>query len=577
LGVKKIKTHTFGRTCFLLAVLIFISVSGTGMASELHVQAGESIQDIVDEASSGDIITVGPGEFNESIHVNITNLTIKSASNNPDTTVISGENEGSYVFEIAASGVNISGFSITDGRCGIFLNKVENCTISDNKISNQEVGIYLFESGNNLLSSNMVYSNMDCGIKLLASSGNVICGNYFNNVENARDNKLNTWNDSKGNYWSDYEGPDENGDGIGDTSYSVNSETGSVDLMPLIEYISAPPVLPVARFTSDVTEGFTPLSVRFKDFSENATSRLWEFGDGNNSDSPSPLHTYFDEGEYVVTLSVSNENDSDSASVTIKVLNGSEQSGPLLPKAEFIYNKTEGRVPLVIKFVDISKNADCVGWTFGDGKTSCCPEPTHTFCCPGNYTVSLTAENENGTSSSYVVITVLKNESSVNAEENSGDPEVTSSTENTDGLVSSITRYASGISDEVLDGDNTVDAEVAENPESKSDNGNESKKSNIIPREELESIKDSVVSTKDSVVSTASSKVIQETSQSLENETFKAQKNIKSFIDDSVSESSDNSLPEMKRRIAPWLPSFLELAGVIFIFSVLKRGKRSRK
>lgn len=540
------------------------------MASELHVQAGKSVQDVVDEASPGDIITVGPGEFNESIHVNITNLTIKSASKNPDDTVIAGENEGSYVFEIAASGVNISGFSITDGRCGIFLNKVENCTISDNKISNQEVGIYLFESGNNLLSNNMVYSNMDCGIKLLASHGNVICGNYFNNVENARDNKFNTWNDSKGNYWSDYEGSDENGDGMGDTPYAVNSEIGSMDYMPLIEYTSAPPVLPVARFTSDVTEGFTPLSVRFKDFSENSTSRLWEFGDGNNSDSPSPLHTYFDEGEYVVSLNVSNENNSDSASVTIRVLNGSEQSGSILPKAEFIYNKTEGRVPLVIKFVDISRNADCVRWAFGDGKTSCCPEPAHTFCCPGNYTVSLTAENENGTSSSCIVITVLKNETDTNAEEYSGDTEATSSTEKTDSLVSSITRYANGVSDEVLDDDNTIDAEVAENSESKSGNGSKSKKSNIISGEELESIKKSVVST-------ASSKVIQETGQSLENETFKAQKNIESFIDDSISESSDNSLPEMKRRITPWIPSFLGLAGVIFIFSVLKRGRRARK
>ena len=542
------------------------------MASELHVQAGESIQDVVDEASPGDIITVDPGEFNESIHVNITNLTIKSASKNPDNTVIAGGNEGSYVFEIAASGVNISGFSITDGRCGIFLNKVENCTISDNKISNQEAGIYLFESGNNLLINNMVYSNLDCGIKLLASPGNVICGNYFDNVKNARDNKFNTWNDSKGNYWSDYEGQDENGDGIGDTSYAVNAETGSMDYMPLIEYTPAPPVLPVARFTSDVTEGFPPLSVRFKDFSENATSRLWEFGDGNNSDSPSPLHTYFAEGEYVVSLNVSNENDSDSASVTIRVLNTSEQSGPVLPKAEFIYNKTEGRVPLVIKFVDISKNADCVSWAFGDGKTSCCPEPAHTFCCPGNYTVSLTAENENGTSTSYIVITVLKNESDINSEEYSRDSEATSSTENAGSLVSSITRYASGISDEVLDDDNTI-AEVAENPESKSDNGNESKKSNIIPiipGEKLESIKDSVVST-------TSSKLIQETGQSIENETFKAQKNIESFIDDFVSESSDNSLPEMKRRIAPWLPSFLGLAGVILIFSVLKRGRRARK
>jgi parallel beta-helix repeat protein len=540
----------------------------TVTASELHVKAGESIQNTVDKAVSGDIILVDQGKFNGSIHVNKENLTIKSASKNPDDTVIMGENEGSYVFEIAASGVNISGFSITDGRCGIFLNKVENCTISDNKISNQEVGVYLFESGNNLLSNNMVYSNTDCGVKLVASPYNIICGNYFNNVENVRDNKFNIWNDSKGNYWSDYTGGDENGDGIGDAAYAVNAETGSVDHMPLMEYLPVLAVFPVARFTSDVTEGSAPLSVRFKDFSENATSRLWDFGDGTNSSNPTPLHTYFTEGDYVVSLTVSNENGSDSASVNVKALNASEQSGQGLPKAEFIYNATNGSVPLVVKFVDISKNADCVSWTFGDGKISSCPEPAHTFCCSGNYTVSLTAENENGTSTDCIIVTVQKNDTYINADE--GDTEAASSTENTDSLIGYITRYASGISDEVLADDGAVDAEVTENKDSNSDNGSDIKKSRIINKEEIESIKDSIVSTADS-------DVIKETGKTLENETLKAQKNVASFVDNSVAGSADNSLPEIEKRITPWAPSFLGLAGVVLIFSILKRGRRIRK
>lgn len=534
----------------------------------MHVKAGESIQNMVDKAVSGDIILVDDGKFNGSIYVNKTNLTIKSASQNPDTTIIAGDNEGSYVFEIAASDVNISGFSITNGRCGIFFNKVENCTISHNKISNHIVGIYLLESSNNLLSNNMVYSNLECGIKLLSSPDNVICDNYFNNTENARDNKFNSWNASKGNYWSDYKGLDENEDGIGDTSYIVNNKTGSVDHMPLISYISSSPVSPAVRFTSDLMEGFAPLTVRFKDFSENATSRLWEFGDSNNSSDPNPLHTYFKEGDYTVSLTVSNENDSDSASVNIKVLNASGQSGQVLPKAQFIYNTTNGSVPLVIKFVDISRNADCATWTFGDGKTSCCPEPAHTFCYPGNYIVSLTAENENGTSTAYVLVTVQKNDTYINAEE--GNAKNASGKENTDSLIGYITRYTSGISDEVLGGEDAMEAEVTENQGSNPDNGSYIKKSRIINKEEIESIKDSVVST-------ASSDIISETGRSLENKTIRAQEDVASFVDNSVTGYGDNSLPEIKKRISPWVPSFLGLAGVVFIFSILKKGRRMRK
>ena len=51
-------------------------------------------------------------------------------------------------------------------------------------------------------------------------------------------------------------------------------------------------VLPVANFSTNVTEGYAPLTVQFNDSSENATSVNWDFGDGNNSTERNPIHEY---------------------------------------------------------------------------------------------------------------------------------------------------------------------------------------------------------------------------------------------------------------------------------------------
>jgi parallel beta-helix repeat protein len=421
------KIQIFRWICLFAVFLVLVTISETGATENIYVSPGESIQVAVDEASPGDTILVKPGEYNESIQINQDNLTIIPDSKDPYGTVITGENGEGNAFKVVASNVTISGFSITDSKCGIYLNGAQNCTINNNNISGNNIGICLFKSDNNTLSNNLVYSNADCGIKSFTSSGNAVYNNYFNNTNNARDDKINIWNRTSGNCWSDYTGSDEDGDGIGDTVYSVNHRTKSVDYRPLMDFTPQLTVLPEAIFTSNVTVGYAPLTVEFTNFSENASSLLWNLGDLETSNSSDFLHTFVKEGNYTVTLNVTNENGNDSTDVTINVLKAPEPSVPVFPEAKFGANVTGGYVPLTVQFFDFSENAESVLWNFGDGKKSCCSEPNHTFCCPGNYTVSLTAENDNGSSSTCIVITVLKpaNQSStgdtVNPED-TGDP-----------------------------------------------------------------------------------------------------------------------------------------------------------
>jgi parallel beta-helix repeat protein len=400
--------RTFRWVCLFALFLSLVTIPETEAAETIYVSQGESIQDAVDTASSGDTILVKPGEYNESVQIDQDNLTIISELNNPYYTVVTGENTESNVFKVAASNVTIRGFSIVDSKCGIYLDGAQNCIINKNNISGNNIGIYLFKSDNNTLSDNLVYSNSDCGINSFASSGNVIQNNYFNNTNNARDNKFNIWNRTSGNYWSDYTGKDEDGDGIGDTVYSVNRRTKNLDYRPLMDSIPQLPVLPEAIFTSNVTVGYAPLTVEFTDFSENASSLLWNLGNLGTSNSSDFLYTFVNEGNYTVTLNVTNENGSDSTFVTINVLKAPNPSVHVLPQAKLSSNVTVGYVPLTVQFFDFSDNAESVSWNFGDGKKSHCSNPHHTFCCPGKYKVSLKAENDNGSSSTCIVINVLE-------------------------------------------------------------------------------------------------------------------------------------------------------------------------
>ncbi|APH38603.1 hypothetical protein BHR79_03280 [Methanohalophilus halophilus] len=71
----------------------------------------------------------------------------------------------------------------------------------------------------------------------------------------------------------------------------------------------------------------------------------------------------------------------------------------ILPIADFSANVTRGTQPLSVEFADNSSGLiDSWNWDFGDGNTSTEQNPSHVFDT-GNFTVNLTVENTNGTSS----------------------------------------------------------------------------------------------------------------------------------------------------------------------------------
>ncbi len=173
------------------------------------------------------------------------------------------------------------------------------------------------------------------------------------------------------------------------------------------------PVIPVANFSINVTEGYAPLSVQFTDLSQNATGWDWSFGDGNNSTQQNPTHTYFTTGNYTVNMTTSNGNGTDSKFIIITILDKPE---PAFPVANFSSNVTSGYIPLSVQFNDSSANVTEWNWDFGDGINSTEQNPIHNYSVAGNYTVNLTVSNGNGTNSKFAEITAsVKPETSLPA------------------------------------------------------------------------------------------------------------------------------------------------------------------
>ena len=157
------------------------SISFIGAAAEIFVQPGNSIQNPINNADSGDVIIVKPGTYTENVRITTDNLTIKSYSGNPDDTIINAKSRTADVFLLHADSMKINGLTIrgaTATRCSaINLSSCRYCAIENNKLLNNLRGINLLYSHWNMISKNTATSNTEYGIVLGNATANTISGN----------------------------------------------------------------------------------------------------------------------------------------------------------------------------------------------------------------------------------------------------------------------------------------------------------------------------------------------------------------------------------------------------------------
>lgn len=159
---------------------------------------------------------------------------------------------------------------------------------------------------------------------------------------------------------------------------------------------------PTADFTTAFSTGCAPALVDFINQSTDATTWLWNFGDGSFSNSEHASHVYHTPGQYPVTLIVS---DTAGCSDTLTWHTDITIRGPV---ASFTVPATEGCSPFEVPFSNQTINGVTYFWNFGDGDSSALFNPTHVYTTPGSYIVSLLVEDSTGCNAVYIYPDTIK-------------------------------------------------------------------------------------------------------------------------------------------------------------------------
>lgn len=207
--------------------------------------------------------------------------------------------------------------------------------------------------------------------------------------------------DNDGNPDSDQQNPTYTYPQPGDYSVKLTISDGSLsDTITKTNFITVLAVPPMADFTSDVTKGDVPLTVKFTDQSQNGTfditSWAWDFDNDGTTDSEqqNPTYTYTQQGVFSVKLTVS---DGSVADTEVKA-NFITATG-MAPTAAFAADPKSGDAPLTVQFTDQSQSGSQAitswQWDFDNDGTTDSDEqnPRHTYEQPGIFTVKLTVSD----------------------------------------------------------------------------------------------------------------------------------------------------------------------------------------
>lgn len=175
----------------------------------------------------------------------------------------------------------------------------------------------------------------------------------------------------------------------GDYSVTVIDSFGCENTSNVIEVVSQS--LLIVDFIVDGVCINTPIKLTNTSTTSlgNITSSIWNLGDGLFMSGDSIYYTYYETGDYEVSLTINTDIGCESSQTkTLSVLEN--------PGANFTYSpfRFSNLYPQV-DFINTSINAASYWWQFGDSNSSSYYSPSHIYEDPGIYDVMLLVEDVN--------------------------------------------------------------------------------------------------------------------------------------------------------------------------------------
>ncbi|MEJ2126150.1 MAG: NosD domain-containing protein [Candidatus Bathyarchaeota archaeon] len=231
--------------CFFLIIFIFISLPSLAIGQDnlIYIKENGTVEGTDKIQRDGAIYTLTKAILGKRVIVEKSNITIDG-----NGALLGNYNGFEGVINLNnVKNVVIKNCLIKNCVYGIELNSSSDITILGNKISEADMSMFwpaaaihiMYETSNINLIGNDITNNKWGIIHCIEESPNLVIhhNNFVENYE--KDVSIlpefsATWDDGKeGNYWSKYNGADSNGDGIGDTPYSIDDN--NQDNYPLMQ------------------------------------------------------------------------------------------------------------------------------------------------------------------------------------------------------------------------------------------------------------------------------------------------------------------------------------------------------